>query len=419
MKKLLLGLFAAAFAVSIIGCSNSSGGDSPAETTTPVTPAEPPYVAQETPLTLEAIAAGTITLTNPWSTLKYKKNGGDFVNVTASANTIAVAAGDKVAFYADGSENTYTCDSSTNMITVTALRISCSSDCYVYGNVMSLLSSSNFKNAVSISKEYAFAELFYENTHIKNHAQKALVLPATTLADSCYYSMFQGCTGLTSAPALPATTLADYCYFLMFQGCTGLTSAPALPATTLADYCYNSMFDGCTGLTSAPALPATTLADSCYSSMFYGCTGLASAPALPATTLADYCYSFMFKGCTSLTSAPALPATTLTSGCYASMFYGCTSLTSAPALPATTLVEWCYDSMFYGCTSLSSVTCLATNNSADSCTVNWLGGVASSGTFTKAASMTTRNINTSGTAWILNSSSGIPSGWTVVDYQEQ
>ena len=146
MKKLLFALFAAVFAVSIIGCSNSSGGDSPAEQTPPAEP-----TMQETPLTLEAIAAGTITLTNPWSTLKYKKNGGDFVNVTASANTIAVAAGDKVAFYADGSEN-------TSAIT---LRISCSSDCYVYGNVMSLLSSSDFKNATSISTEYAFAELFY------------------------------------------------------------------------------------------------------------------------------------------------------------------------------------------------------------------------------------------------------------------
>ena len=117
-----------------------------------------------------------------------------------------------------------------------------------------------------------------------------------------FYSMFQGCTGLTSAPALPATTLASYCYNSMFSGCTGLTSAPALPATTLAQSCYNSMFQGCTGLTSAPALPATTLAQSCYSSMFYDCTGLTSAPALPATTLASYCYNPMVQGCTGITS---------------------------------------------------------------------------------------------------------------------
>ena len=118
----------------------------------------------------------------------------------------------------------------------------------------------------------------------------------------CYNSMFQGCTGLTSAPALPATTLARSCYMFMFSGCTGLTSAPALPATTLASDCYNSMFQGCTGLTSAPVLPATTLASNCYANMFQGCTGLTSAPSLPATTLANNCYSSMFSGCTHITS---------------------------------------------------------------------------------------------------------------------
>lgn len=250
MKKLLFALFAAVFAVSIIGCSNSSGGDSPAEE---------PYVANETPLTLEAITAGTITLENPWSTLKYKKNGGDFVSVTASANTIAVAAGDKVAFYADGSENTY--NSSTDE--VTGLEIGCSADCFVYGNVMSLLSSSNFKNAVSISKEYAFAKLFFENTHIKKHAQKALVLPATTLAAGCYCNMFGGCTGLTSAPVLPATTLANSCYLYMFSGCEGLTSAPALPATTLAENCYWCMFKDCTNLNSVTCLATNVPTDYC------------------------------------------------------------------------------------------------------------------------------------------------------------
>ena len=96
----------------------------------------------------------------------------------------------------------------------------------------------------------------------------------TTLAKYCYVFMFDGCTGLTSAPELPATTLFTGCYQRMFEGCTGLTSAPELPATTLARSCYNSMFDGCTGLTSAPELPATTLAGNCYKNMFYGCTNI-------------------------------------------------------------------------------------------------------------------------------------------------
>ena len=169
---------------------------------------------------------------------------------------------------------------------------------------------------------------------------------------SKYIDMFNGCTSLTTAPALPATTLADYCYFNMFSGCTSLTTAPELPATTLASSCYSNMFHGCTSLTTAPALPATTLADRCYSDMFRGCTSLTTAPALPATTLADRCYNSMFYGCTSLTTAPALPATTLADRCYSDMFYGCTSLTTAPALPATTLADYCYFNMFSNCTKI-------------------------------------------------------------------
>lgn len=62
----------------------------------------------------------------------------------------------------------------------------------------------------------------------------------------------------------------------MFMGCKSLTTAPTLPATTLANNCYDSMFYDCSSLTSAPALPATTLASSCYSSMFMSCSSLSS-----------------------------------------------------------------------------------------------------------------------------------------------
>ena len=47
---------------------------------------------------------------------------------------------------------------------------------------------------------------------------------------------------------LAQTTLSVFCYSSMFQGCTGLTSAPELPATTLSKNCYHSMFKGCTSL---------------------------------------------------------------------------------------------------------------------------------------------------------------------------
>ena len=118
--------------------------------------------------------------------------------------------------------------------------------------------------------------------------------------------LFNECKVLTSAPELPATTLADYCYYKMFGGCTSLTSAPELKATTLENSCYGIMFEGCTSLTAAPELKATTLATSCYNSMFSGCISLTSAPELKATTLADFCYNYMFSGCTKLSTVTML-----------------------------------------------------------------------------------------------------------------
>ena len=117
----------------------------------------------------------------------------------------------------------------------------------------------------------------------------------------------------------------------------------------------------------------------------------------------------MFWGCTSLAVAPELPATTLANGCYANMFHGCTKLTEAPELKAAMLVEDCYNGMFTLCTNLNSVTMLATDIPENKdCLTNWMLGVAATGTFTKAASMTS----------LPTGESGIPSGWIVKNYGE-
>lgn len=338
------------------GCKNSvsSGGN---------------FNPQNTPLTLEAIADGEIIFDNldRITGLKYKINDNDSVEITetSGSKSIPVSAGDVVSIYANGTSNNNSY----------FININCSSDCYIYGNVMSLLTD-NFQNETKISQKYAFTGLFYNNTHIKNHSEKKFILPATILADKCYGGMFLKCTSLTTTPDLPATILKDGCYQAMFASCTKLTKAPILPSTTLAEYCYSSMFYGCSSLTKAPNLPATTLAKYCYSEMFDSCTNLTKAPDLPATSLADYCYYTMFSNCTSLTTSPILPATILTQNCY--------------------------NQMFIGCSSLKQVECLATDISADSCTSRWLSGVASSGTFIKAA----------GTDWSTGFD-GIPSGWTI------
>ncbi len=295
---------------------------------------------KKTPLTLKAKTAGTIKVSSPKSGMQYSKNGGAKTAVTS--DPINVAIDDVVQFYGNGTS--ITSYSGTNISGGTA-------DCYIYGNIMSLVDEENFATATTLTGNNAFKELFKGCTNLYSHSTNKLVLPATTLTENCYRYMFVRCENLTVAPELPATTLADDCYDSMFDRCTSLTTAPALPATTLAEYCYYNMFYGCTSLTVAPELPATTLA---Y-------------------------------------------------GCYDCMFEDCTNLTTAPVLPAATLETRCYNNMFKGCTNLNSVTCLATNISASSATTNWLSGVAATGTFTKAAGMTD---------WELDNASGIPAGWT-------
>ena len=219
-------------------------------------------------------------------------------------------------------------------------------DCYVYGNIMSLVDKDEYKTGTPAMGERAFSGLFKGNSHLKSHPTKRLLLPAKTLTVRCYEQMFYNCTGLTVAPELPATTLTLYCYRAMFRGCSQLTVAPALPATTLAEGCYSDMFSWCKQLTQAPELPATELA--------------------------AYCYEHMFSECTMLSCAPELPAMTLAVDCYHGMFNECSSISSAPDLPATTLANGCYRSMFISCTRLSSVTCKATDISAYNCLYDWL-----------------------------------------------
>lgn len=132
----------------------------------------------------------------------------------------------------------------------------------VYGNIMSLVYGDNFEGQTSLSnKNYIFRNLFSNNHNLMD--VENLVLPATTLADSCYAFMFDGCTSLVTAPELPATTLANYCYDEMFSDCSSLTTAPELPATTLVEGCYLGMFYDCSRLNYIKCLAKDISATEC------------------------------------------------------------------------------------------------------------------------------------------------------------
>ena len=330
--------------------------------------------------------------------IQYSLNGGAWTKL--DVGTEITFGGDNGALRLRGKSSGGTASSNSQYAFISfgdsKVKVTCS------GDIRALI---DYDNYVTVSTANArFCYLFRECASLTTAPE----LPATTLADYCYKSMFYKCSGLTTAPELPATTLAPYCYATMFSTCAGLTTAPELPAMTLAPSCYYQMFYNCDGLTTAPELPATTLAERCYQNMFWNCDGLTTAPELPATTLVPYCYNGMFYESDGLTTAPELPATVLADYCYNQMFRGCTGLTVAPELPATTLAAGCYRHMFWDCKKLDHITMLATDISAPNCFDEWVVGVASTGTFTKAAAMTS----------LTTGVSGIPEGWTVKNYGE-
>ena len=151
-----------------------------------------------TPLTIEAITPGIISVSNPKEGMQYSKNGGAKTAVTTDA--IDVAEGDKVQFYGKGTS--ITSYGSNVMIECTQITGSGNGfTCKVYGNIMSLVDEENFAKATTLSDSYTFKFLFYNNPTLTDAS--GLLLPATQLQESCYRYMFQGCTALAAAPRCP------------------------------------------------------------------------------------------------------------------------------------------------------------------------------------------------------------------------
>ena len=181
--------------------------------------------------------------------------------------TFNLQGNSKVRFKANNNLKYYnaTFDFSNDTRKLTGINIS--------GNIQTLSVGDDYKNLQN--KATKCDDLF---SGCVSWTFDGLTLPATKLAEGCYWGMFSGCKGLTSIPKgfLPATKLAGSCYFSMFGGCTGLTSIPEdlLPARVLTQRCYERMFKGCTNILKSPVLPARVLTQRCYERMFEGCTKL-------------------------------------------------------------------------------------------------------------------------------------------------
>lgn len=189
-----------------------------------------PYTA---PLTFEAATGNVgVQFFDNNNGLKYSTDSINWNTYNTYTGIITLAnTGDKVYFKGSSITNGNT------------TRIFCSGNCYVYGNMMSIVYEDFTTNANKdkITQQYIFYSLFHDdvsseptNAHqyILSHPTKKLALPATTLAQYCYQSMFWGCSNLKRAPELPASTVPDYAYQSMFTGCSKLSDVKCL-ATSL------------------------------------------------------------------------------------------------------------------------------------------------------------------------------------------
>ena len=209
-------------------------------------------VDKATPLTLVAQADGKITVTfNNGITLAndihYTINDG--AEQTIAKNTtgsfdIEVKKGDVVQLYsintslgggavAGARGTTRAVDDGAKYINI---RPSMKTE--IYGNVMSLLKGKdNLESATALEAKNAFYGLFAGAEKLVNNTERLLVLPATTLTESCYQDMFNGCKGIEKAPELPAPKLEKNCYREMFYDCAKLNHVKCLATDIKAENC--------------------------------------------------------------------------------------------------------------------------------------------------------------------------------------
>ena len=345
-----------------------------------------------------------IELNLPQLTIEYSWDGEDWYDLTADDDSLEI---DNEIVYLRGYNKSYGFYDEENESYCSYCYFYADNPCLVYGNIMSLVDGDNFYKLETLEEPATFINLFGDDTQwlesVYESNIKKLVLPAKILSPYCYKELFHGAP-FSRIPDLPATTLAEGCYYGMFSGMQYLSKVDfTLPAKKLTPYCYYTMFDGCTITELTLDFQGTETAPYCCYRMFNDCDNMQLMNmTLPAKVLTEHCYQDMFKNCNDLENAPEILATTLAPYCCDSMFKGC-GLAYGPKLLAKKIETCSYDQMFEFCESLCGVTCLATEGLEELESSEWLEYVGEEGVL----------IVDPEANW---PSSLIPDGWTIRNY---
>ena len=169
------------------------------------------------------------------------------------------------------------------------------------------------------------------------------------------YSMFLGCSGLTSLDVSKFDTSNVTDMSGMFSGCSGLASLDVSNFNTSNVTGMSSMFSSCRGLTSLDLSKLDTSNVTGMSSMFSSCSRLTNLDVSKFDTSKVTSMNRMFWHCSGLTSLDLSKFDTSKVNDMSSMFSDCSKLTSLDVskfdTSNVTNMKW----MFYWCQKLTNL----------------------------------------------------------------
>ena len=119
---------------------------------------------------------------------------------------------------------------------------------YIPGTVLSVCAgeSVQFWNSnTGLSNSGSSYAQFYLTGQLQGKGDcMSLINYASQIAYQAFRRLFNGCSGLVTAPKISSGKVSTACFYSMFQGC-GFATAPRIFATSLVNSCCRDMFRDC------------------------------------------------------------------------------------------------------------------------------------------------------------------------------
>ena len=192
-----------------------------------------------------------------------------------------------------------------------------------------------------------------------NYGHVTKVVFNSSFADARPTSTFRWFSGMNNLTSITGITYLNTSQvtnmYTMFAGCSGLTSLNVSNFNTAKVTNMANMFYGCSGLTNLNVSNFNTAKVNNMNWMFYGCSGLTSLDLSNFNTANVTNLGSMFRDCSGLTSLNVSNFNTANVTSMVDLFYGCSGLTSLDLSHFNTASVTIMNSMFCGCTNLTTI----------------------------------------------------------------